>query len=149
MRFQILHEIKGRMRLHIIQKRMTDVEADILEYYLNQCEEISSAKVYERTQDVVICYAGDRRVPILILQKANYDSIEVPQSALELSGRGMNREYQDKIVGKVLLRFANKVLLPYPIRFAVTTVKSAKYIWKGNFDRYQSGPGGEWSISHH
>ena len=54
MRFQILHEIKGRMRLHIIQKRMTDVEADILEYYLNQCEEISSAKVYERTQDVVI-----------------------------------------------------------------------------------------------
>ena len=88
MRFQILHEIKGRMRLHIIQKRMTDV---------------------------VICYAGDRRVPISILQKANYDSIEVPQSALELSGRGMNREYQDKIVGKVLLRFANKVLLPYPI----------------------------------
>ena len=130
MRFQILHEIKGRMRLHIIQKRMTDVEADILEYYLNQCEEISSAKVYERTQDVVICYAGDRRVPISILQKANYDSIEVPQSALELSGRGMNREYQDKIVGKVLLRFANKVLLPYPIRFAVTTVKSVKYIWK-------------------
>lgn len=115
MRFQILHEIKGRMRLHIIQKRMTDVEADILEYYLNQCEEISSAKVYERTQDVVICYVGDRRGPISILQKANYDSIEVPQSALELSGRGMNREYQDKIVGKVLLRFANKVLLPYPI----------------------------------
>lgn len=131
MRFQILHEIKGRMRLHIIQKRMTDVEADILEYYLNQCEEISSAKVYERTQDVVICYVGDRRGPISILQKANYDSIEVPQSALELSGRGMNREYQDKIVGKVLLRFANKVLLPYPIRFAVTTVKSVKYIWKG------------------
>lgn len=131
MRFQILHEIKGRMRLHIIQKRMTDVEADILEYYLNQCEEISSAKVYERTQDVVICYAGDRRGPISILQKANYDSIEVPQSALELSGRSMNREYQDKIVGKVLLRFANKMFLPYPIRFAVTTVKSAKYIWKG------------------
>lgn len=131
MRFQILHEIKGRMRLHIIQKRMTDAQADTLEYYLNQCEAISSAKVFERTQDVVICYEGDRRGVISILQKVNYDSIEAPQSTLELSGRSMNREYQDKIVGKALLRLVNKLFLPYPIRFAVTTVKAVKYIWKG------------------
>lgn len=131
MRFKILHEMKGRMRIHIIQKRMTDVEADTLEYYLNQCDGILSAKVYERTQDVVIYFVGDKRIPISILQKANYDSIEVPQSTLELSGRGMNREYQEKIVGKVFWRVVNKILLPYPIRFAVTTVKSAKYILKG------------------
>lgn len=50
---------------------------------------------------------------------------------MELSGRGTGREYQDKIVGKVLLRFGSKAFLPYPIRLAVITVKSAKYIWKG------------------
>lgn len=131
MRFQILHEIKGRMRIHIIQSRMTDVEADTLEYYLNQCNEILSAKVYERTQNAVICYEGDRKELISILQKTAYQGITVPQSVLELSGRGTGREYQDKIVGKVLLRFGSKAFLPYPIRLAVTTVKSAKYIWKG------------------
>ncbi|MGN0385145.1 MAG: heavy metal translocating P-type ATPase [Lachnospiraceae bacterium] len=131
MKFQILHEIKGRMRIHIIQKRMTDVEADTLDYYLNQCKDILSAKVYERTQNVVICYGGDRKEIISILQKADYHNIKVPQSALELSGRSTNREYQDKIVEKVILRFGSKLFLPYPIRFAVTTIKSVKYIWKG------------------
>lgn len=132
MRFRILHEIKGRMRIHIIQKkRMTDIEADTLEYYLNQCNGILSAKIYERTQDVIICYNGDRIVPISILQKATYESIKVPQSALELSGRATNRKYQDRLVEKALFRFVSKLFLPYPIRFAVTTVKSAKYIWKG------------------
>lgn len=131
MRFQILHEIKGRMRIHIIQSRMTDVEADTLEYYLNQCNEILSAKVYERTQNAVICYEGNRKELISILQKTAYQGITVPQSVLELSGRGTGREYQDKIVGKVILRFGSKAFLPYPIRLAVTTVKSAKYIWKG------------------
>ncbi len=108
MRFQILHEIKGRMRIHIIQSRMTDVEADTSEYYLNQCNEILSAKVYERTQNAVICYEGDRKELISILQKTAYQGITVPQSVLELSGRGTGREYQDKIVGKVLLRFGSK-----------------------------------------
>ncbi|MGN0402624.1 MAG: heavy metal translocating P-type ATPase [Acetatifactor sp.] len=131
MKFQILHEIKGRMRIHIIQKRMTDVEADTLDYYLNQCKDILSAKVYERTQNVVICYEGDRKEIISILQKADYHNIKVPQSILELSGRSTNREYQDKIVEKVILRFGSKLFLPYPIRFAVTTIKSVKYIWKG------------------
>lgn len=132
MRFRILHEIKGRMRIHIIQrKRMTDIEADTLECYLNQCNGILSVKIHERTQDVIICYKGDRIVPISILQKATYESIKVPQSALELSGRATNRKYQDRIVEKVFFRFASKLFLPYPIRFAVTTLKSAKYIWKG------------------
>lgn len=131
MRFQILHEIKGRMRIHIIRNGMTDAEADALEHYLNQCDEILSAKVYERTQNVVIRYVGDRRVPITIMQKASYDSIQVPQAVLELSGRGINREYQEKIAGKILLRFGSKWFLPYPIKFAVTIAKSVKYIWNG------------------
>ena len=60
MRFQILHEIKGRMRIHVVQKYMTDEQAEALQYFLNQHDAIISAKVYERTQDVVICYEGDR-----------------------------------------------------------------------------------------
>lgn len=131
MRFQILHEIKGRMRIHLIQSSMTDKEADSLQYALNQQKEIVSAVVYERTQDVVICYAGDRKAVISLVQKLSYNTIQMPQAAGELSVRSTNRKYQDKLVEKVLWRYGKKLLLPYQVRCAVTAVKSVRYIWKG------------------
>lgn len=131
MRFQILHEIKGRMRIHLIQKPMTDEQADALQYALNQHSEIVNVKVYERTQDAVICYTGDRETVIAAIKKLSYEDIQVPQSILELSGRSTNRKYQDKLVEKVVLRYGSKLFLPYPIRCVITTIKSVKYIWKG------------------
>ena len=57
MKFQIKHEIKGRIRLHIFQKKqMTCEQADILLYYLENIEGVESAKVYERTADAVVRY---------------------------------------------------------------------------------------------
>ena len=54
LKFQIKHEIKGRMRLHIFQKKQMSCEqADILLYYLENIEGVESAKVYERTADAV------------------------------------------------------------------------------------------------
>lgn len=38
MKFQIRHEIRGRMRIHVIQSRMLFAQADTLQYYLEQCE---------------------------------------------------------------------------------------------------------------
>lgn len=130
MKFQILHEIKGRMRIHIAQKKMTDEQADTLQYYLEHCGIVTDAKVYERTQDAVICYSADRAELIHLLQQFAYQNVEVPQSALELSGRQTNREYQEKLIQKVLMRYVNKVILPYPVRCTITAVKSLKYIKK-------------------
>lgn len=130
MRFQILHEIKGRMRIHIAQKKMTDEQADTLQYYLEHCGIVTDAKVYERTQDAVICYSADRAELIHLLQQFAYQNVEAPQSALELSGRQTNREYQEKLVQKVLMRYVNKVILPYPVRCTITAVRSLKYIKK-------------------
>lgn len=130
MKFQILHEIKGRMRIHIAQKKMTDEQADTLQYYLEHCGIVTDAKVYERTQDAVICYSADRAELIHLLQQFAYQNVEVPQSALELSGRQTNREYQEKLTQKVLMRYVNKVILPYPVRCTITAVKSLKYIKK-------------------
>lgn len=131
MRFVILHEIKGRMRIHMIQKAMTDTEADMLQYYLDNCKEILWSKVNERTQDVVLCYEGDRKELISKLQKFSYERVQVPASALELSGRKTNREYKDKLVEKVILRYGSKLFVPYSVRCAITAIKSVKYIWKG------------------
>lgn len=131
MRFRILHEIKGRMRIHIVQKSMTDQQADTLQYYLESCAVVREAKVYERTGDAVICFCGAREMLIDMLKQFSYDTVEVPDSVLELSGRKTNREYMDKLAGKVVRRLGSKLFLPCSIRNAVTVVKSVKYIWKG------------------
>ena len=130
MRFQIVHEIKGRIRIHILQTYMSDKEADTLQYYLDNSGLVRSAKVYERTQDAVICYKGSRQEMLKQLQQFSYQAVQLPESVEALSGRRTNREYMDKLAGKVILRMGSKALLPFPIRSAVTVVKSAKYIWK-------------------
>ena len=60
MKFAIKHEIKGRLRVHMAQQRMTYEQADVLQYYLQQSDLVVDAKVYEQTADVVISYNGDR-----------------------------------------------------------------------------------------
>lgn len=131
MKFKILHEIKGRMRIHMSQKTMTDRQADTLQYYLESCDNVREVKVYERNQDVVICFCGDRSQIIHILRNFTYESVQAPDSVLQLSGRKTNREYMDKLAGKVIWRLGGKLLLPYSVRCVITAVKAIKYVWKG------------------
>ncbi|MBQ4530826.1 MAG: heavy metal translocating P-type ATPase [Lachnospiraceae bacterium] len=131
MRFKILHEIKGRMRIHIVQKQMNFQEADILQYYLTSKYNIVSVKIYERTQDVAICYRGNRKRVIKTLQEFSYETVSVPDYAWENSGRKVNREYWDKLVQSVVMRVGSKWFLPAPVRTIITVVKSGKYIWNG------------------
>lgn len=115
----------------MVQNRMTCREADILEYYLNRCEAVGSAKVQERTMDAVIEYEGERADIIAILKRFRYESAEVPESFLENTGRELNRQYQDKLVNKLLFRMVSKLFLPDPIRVGIITAKSMKYVWQG------------------
>lgn len=131
MRFTIKHEIRGRIRIHVIQKRMTSEQADTLQYYLNTLEGVTSAKVQERTGDAVVCYRGDREEILASFRRFHYQNIEVPEVYQQNSGRNLNRQYWDKLVNKVILHFGNKLFLPYPVRMCITTVKSVKYLWKG------------------
>lgn len=131
MKFIIKHEIRGRLRVHVVQNRMTCREADILEYYLNSRELIVSAKVQERTMDAVIRYEGNRTDIINILKSFHYETANVPESFLENTGRELNRQYQDKLVNKMLFRMVSKLFLPYPVRIGMITAKSIKYVWQG------------------
>ena len=131
MKIRIRHEIKGRMRVHLVQNRMTCSQADILLYYLQKLDGVTEAKVYERTQDAVIRYRGDRAAVLKGLQSFRYDRVEVPEGLIENSGREMNARYQEKLVMKVLLRFASKLFVPWSLRALVTAVKSVKYLKKG------------------
>ena len=131
MKFAIKHEIKGRIRIHLAQKRMTYRQADILQYYLEDQANISKVTVYVKTQDVAVVYTGSREELMRMLSRFSYETAQVSESLLENSGRELNEEYKEKLINSVVLRAMNKMFLPYPVRFAVTTLKSVKYIYHG------------------
>ena len=115
----------------MVQPKMTFEEADILLYYLVNLENVTKAKVYERTQDAVIYYEKERREIIKALQKFGYDRVTVPEGLTEHSGRQMNAEYQEKLMMKVVMRFGGKFLIPAPVRAVWTGVRSLKYLQQG------------------
>ena len=131
MKFAIKHEIKGRIRIHLAQKHMTYRQADILQYYLEKQANISKASVYVRTQDVAVVYTGSRDRLIRLLSRFSYETAQVSESALENSGRELNETYKEKLINSVVMRTLNKMFLPYPVRVAITTAKSVKYIYHG------------------
>ena len=119
------------MRIRLLQNRMTYEQADILLYFLTNMKTVSSAKVYERTRDAVIRYTGDREAIIEEIKRFSYEKTEVPAGLLENSGRALNAAYQEKLINKVLFRYARKWFLPYPVNALYTTAVSLKYIYKG------------------
>lgn len=131
MKYIIKHEIKGRMRVHLCQKKMTVYQADMISYYLSLFSNIKSAKVYERTCDVAIIFSGDRAEIIAYLKKFSYENKELEEAIPTESGRLINREYTEKLVEKVGRRFFNKLFLPRPIRNVLVTAHAIRYIYKG------------------
>ena len=131
MKFYIKHENRGRIRIHLAQKRMSSVQAETLLYYLQNQKQVSFAKVYDRTGDAVICYQGERSAILRMVQTFHYEKVELPTGLVESSGRELNKEYQEKLISKVIYHFGRKWFLPAPIRNAYTAVVSVKYIWKG------------------
>lgn len=130
MKFKVLHNMRGRMRIHVMTNEMTDLQADKLEYDLAAQDMILTAKVYERTSDVVITYAGERQLLLSYLQTYYYRRKVEEDETLARSGRAMNRKYWDKIVNRVVLRMGSKLFVPAPIRTGLVLVKSLSYIKK-------------------
>ena len=130
MKFKVLHNMRGRMRIHVMTNEMTDLQADKLEYDLAAQDMILTAKVYERTSDVVITYAGERQLLLSYLQTYYYRRKVEEDEILARSGRAMNRKYWDKLVNRVVLRMGSKLFVPAPIRTGLVLVKSLSYIKK-------------------
>lgn len=131
MKFQIKHEIKGRIRIHAAQKRMTFAQADTLQYYLTGYDFVQNVKIRERTCDITISFSGDREDVIHVLRRFSYERIEAPEEFIKNSGREMNRFYWDKLVNQAILHYGTKIFLPMSVRAGIATAKSVKYIWEG------------------
>ena len=131
MKCTILHEGKGRMRVHVEKVRMTLHRADVLEAYLNHHDAIVHAAVYERTGDVVITYTGRRSAAIAVLAGYKFDVPEYDALVTSADSRRLNREYQDKMFDLVAGRCLRKLFLPAPLDAAYTAFRSIRFLWKG------------------
>ena len=131
MKCTILHEGKGRMRVHVEKVRMTLHRADVLEAYLNHHDAIVHAAVYERTGDVVITYTGKRTAAIAVLAGYKFDVAEYDALVTSADSRRLNREYQDKMFDLVAGRCLRKLFLPAPLDAAYTAFRSIRFLWKG------------------
>ena len=131
MKFTIKHEIRGRIRIHNCQKTMSADQADELQYYLITKDFVTSVKIYDRTNDIVICYDASRSEILTALKEFYHGIITVPDNYQESQSRQLNQTYQEKLISKVLFHYGNKLLFPYPLRAGITVIKSVKYIYEG------------------
>ena len=127
----IEHESRGRLRVRMKQYRMTLEQADLLEAYLQNQPGVLSATVHERTCCAVIRYIGDRENIIRAIAQFNYTAPSVTALTLTHSGRALNREYQEKLVGKVITKFACTLFLPAPLQIARTIWLSLPFLGRG------------------
>jgi len=128
MRCSILHECKGRFRVHIIGPEMTLAQADVLEYYLRAKPFVRTVKVYDRTGDAVIVYTGAREDVIRALARFSYEDKAAQALVPEHTGRALDREFEDKLIGAVIKRFARRLLFPSPLRFAISVFHASAYV---------------------
>lgn len=118
MKATILHESNGRLRVRLAQKRMTPEQADLLEAYLQSCTGVAQAAVHERTRCAVIRYQGGRAAVLAAIGRFSYQDPRVAALAPLHSSRMLNRQYQEKLVGKVLVKAACSLFLPSPLQIA-------------------------------
>lgn len=130
MKCQILHETKNRMRVHFYKENMTVEEADKADAYLKSINGIEDVTVYERTSDLIIYYSFDRSELIEILAQFSFENDEVKNIEVVGTARLVQREYEEKLIMTIALRYFRKIFYPLPLRIALAYIKSVKYILK-------------------
>ena len=131
MRATIVHESRGRMRLRLRQKSMTIRQADLLETWLKGQPWTKEAVVHERTCCVIVTYAGDREMVLSAIGGFTWAKAEETVTLPGHSVRELNREFQEKLVGKVLMKGAAALFLPAPLRIARIVWHMVPFLHKG------------------
>ncbi len=130
MRCRIMHESKGRLRIHMHQCYMTPAEADKLEYYLQDVAGVKKATVNERTADATILFEQDKRETVIkALSDFNYEtSVAVVP---EHTGRELRIEYEDRMCFMIMKRIIRKLVMPIGIRRVFCVFRAIPYFIRG------------------
>ena len=109
---------------------MTIEEADKADAYLKSISGIDDVTVYERTGDLIIYYSFDRSELIEILAHFSFENDEVKNIEIVGTARLVQREYEEKLIMTITLRYFRKIFYPLPLRIALAYIKSIKYLLK-------------------
>ena len=131
MRATIEHESRGRMRLRLRQKKMTLRQADLLEAWLKGQPWAREAVVHERTCCVILTYGGDRETVLSAIGSFTWAGAEETITLPSHSTRALNREFQEKLVGKVLMKGVSTLFFPTPLRIARVVWHMIPFLSKG------------------
>ena len=131
MKCTILHDLPGRLRVHLCCGRMSLSQADVLEYYLRAQDGVQDVKVYDRTQDAVVVYNGTRGDVIAALASFSFAKAEGMELVPEHTSRELNPQIEDKLAITLMRRCVSKLFLPAPITSALALFRSVKYIKEG------------------
>ena len=131
MRATIVHESRGRMRLRLRQKTMTLRQADLLETWLKGQPWTKEAVVHERTGCVIVTYTGERETVLAAVGGFTWAGAEETVPLPSHSTRALNREFQEKLAGKVLMKGAAALFLPAPLRIARVVWHMVPFLRKG------------------
>lgn len=131
MKCKILHETRGRMRVHLCCRPMSLADADVLEYWLRAADGVETVKVYDRTGDAVVVYHGDRAGVVSRFASFSFARGEAAGLVPSHTTRVLNREFEDRLATTVLLRGVRRFLFPAPLRIALTVWSALKYLRAG------------------
>ena len=130
MRFQILYESPGRVRLRTVRPFMSMEQADLLEAYLTALPGVEHVTVHERVCGVIIVFRGARAALYQSLAAFSYELAAEQVHVLSRNSRAINREYKEKLVFRVLRHYLKKLFLPMPVRRVITTCMAVPRIWR-------------------
>ena len=129
MRFQILHESPGRVRLKALQYSMSMEQADLLEAWVLALPGVDRVTVHERLGSLIIVFRGDRSALYIQLSRFTYEKAKEEVRVLSGNSRQINREYKEKMVFQVLWHYAKRLFLPAPLRQVINTITAIPRIW--------------------
>lgn len=127
----ILHESQGRIRIKLKQKRMTLEQADLLEAWLQSRAWAHQVTVHERTCCVIIYYAGDRKPVLDDIRSFSWTQAQHAIALPEHSSRALNREFEEKLVSKIVVKAACMLFLPPPVRIARVIWRMIPFVRRG------------------
>ena len=129
MKFQILHESRGRVRLRAMQRSMSMRDADLLEAWILALPGVDQVTVHERICGVTILFTGEQDTLYSALSRFSYEEAGEEAHVLSPRSREINREYKEKLVFQVLRHYGKKLFLPAPLRQIINTVSAVPRLW--------------------
>ncbi len=127
----ILHESRGRIRFRLRQKQMTLAQADLLEAWIQGKSWCRQVTVHERTCCVILYYDGTRQAVLNEIRHFSWQEAERTTALPAHSSRALNREFEEKLVTKVVCKAACTLFLPSPLRIARILWRMIPFVRRG------------------